>query len=60
MIQLGKTNVLGISVDVMDYEAAVRSIVQAARDRKLFPEAHVRAVGFPILGNSIIASYRKQ
>ena len=34
MIQLGKTNILGISVDVVDYEAAVESIMQAATDRK--------------------------
>ena len=34
MIQDGKRNVLGVSVDVTDYEAAVESIFQAARAKK--------------------------
>ena len=36
MIRDGKRNILGISVDVTDYEAAVESILHAARARKAF------------------------
>ena len=34
MIRSGKKNVLGVSIDVTDYEAAVEDIVQAARSKK--------------------------
>ena len=33
MISLGKKNVLGVLVDAVDYEAAIQSIVEAARQR---------------------------
>jgi len=36
------------------------NLLSPSQLQRLFPEAHVRAVGFPILGNSIIASYRKE
>ena len=36
MIRDGKRNVLGVSVDVTDYEAAVEKIIQAAREKKPF------------------------
>jgi N-acetylglucosaminyldiphosphoundecaprenol N-acetyl-beta-D-mannosaminyltransferase len=36
VIRDGKRNVLGILIDVIDYEAAVDSIVQAAREKKPF------------------------
>lgn len=36
MIRGGKRNVLGVSIDVTDYEAAVEDIVEAARGRKAF------------------------
>jgi N-acetylglucosaminyldiphosphoundecaprenol N-acetyl-beta-D-mannosaminyltransferase len=34
MIRDGKRNVLGVSIDVTDYEAVVEDIIQAARDKK--------------------------
>jgi N-acetylglucosaminyldiphosphoundecaprenol N-acetyl-beta-D-mannosaminyltransferase len=36
MIRNGKRNVLGVAIDVTDYEAAVEDILQAARGRKPF------------------------
>ena len=36
MIDLGKHPVLGVQVDVTDYESAVDRIVQSARNRKPF------------------------
>ena len=36
MIRLGKTNVLGIRVDAVDYEAAEEAIIQAARAKRPF------------------------
>ena len=36
MIRGGKRNVLGVSLDVTDYEASVEDIIQAARDKKPF------------------------
>jgi hypothetical protein len=35
------------------------NLLSMTQVQQLFPEAYVRAVGFPVLGNSIIASYRK-
>src|SRR6266566_6964365 len=36
MINGGKHNVLGVSVDVIDYESAVDQIIRAAKDRRSF------------------------
>jgi len=36
MISRGKRNVLGVSVDVIDYESAVDQIIRAAKDRRSF------------------------
>jgi N-acetylglucosaminyldiphosphoundecaprenol N-acetyl-beta-D-mannosaminyltransferase len=36
MIRNGKRNVLGVAIDVTDYEAAVEDILEAARGRKAF------------------------
>ncbi|HLZ52762.1 MAG TPA: hypothetical protein VKP61_18575, partial [Candidatus Acidoferrum sp.] len=36
MIRSGKRNVLGVAIDVTDYEASVEDIIQAARDKKPF------------------------
>ena len=36
MINGGKRNVLGVSVDVIDYESAVDQIIRAAKDRRSF------------------------
>jgi hypothetical protein len=36
MIRSGKRNVLGVAIDVTDYEAAVEDILEAARVRKAF------------------------
>jgi ubiquinone/menaquinone biosynthesis C-methylase UbiE len=35
-------------------------LLSAGQMRKLFPGAQVRAVGFPILGNSLVAYHRKE
>jgi exopolysaccharide biosynthesis WecB/TagA/CpsF family protein len=36
MISRGKRNVLGVSVDVIDYESAVDQVIKAAKDRRSF------------------------
>jgi N-acetylglucosaminyldiphosphoundecaprenol N-acetyl-beta-D-mannosaminyltransferase len=36
MISRGKRNVLGVSIDVIDYESAVDQIIRAAKDRRSF------------------------
>jgi hypothetical protein len=36
------------------------NLLTAAQLQRLFPEADVRSLGFPLIGNSIVATYRRE
>jgi hypothetical protein len=45
-------------LEVRAYEEI--NLLSVGQMRTLFPGAQVRAIGFPILGNSIVAYHRKE